>query len=255
MKKISSIDNQGKVLFVDEKGTGTTEGTKADCLAYGFKFRNDACYCYETVTKPANDKNMPKGNVLSGAGNFVLGVGNRITSGAHNVALGFKNLIKRDAQNAIAIGKNAYAESFGEFAYSCSRIENRAKYSVYQYDGITTDDTRTELYLGGHDNVRFNINTDYESAYAIDYSAVALNAVDNQIWTEYGRCTYKYCNSTLTEVGHQKGTTIRDSALDYVCDFAPHTHEGVHISVDVTGEAGHTVYWNVTLRITEVRYG
>jgi len=56
------------------------------------------------------------------------------------------------------------------------------------------------------------------------------------------------------ELGHQKSTTIRDSALDYDINFAPHTAYQDHISVDVTGEVGHTVYWTVVLRITEVRY-
>ena len=75
------------------------------------------------------------------------------------------------------------------------------------------------------------------------------------MWTNYGHATYKYVNSVLTEVGHQKGTTIRDSALDYDINFSAHTHDADHISVDVTGEAGDTAYWTVILRVTEVRYG
>ena len=253
MKKIDSIDSDGKVLFVAEKGT--TVGTKEDCLSYGFNYRNSVCYAYNTTTKPTNDKNKPKGNILASSGNYALGIGNKIISGVNNVALGFKNLIHQNADNAIAIGKNAYAENFGELAFSASKIANRAKFSIIQFDGITTNLTPTEIYLGGHSGSRLYINEDYESAFAIDYTASALNANSNQIWTNYGHATYKYTNSTLTEVGHQKGTTIRDSALDYDINFSAHTHDADHISVDVTGETGHTVYWTVILRVTEVRYG
>lgn len=255
MRNIDSIDNDGKVLFVDDKGTGTTVGTKSDCLSYGFNYRNSKCYAYNTTVKPAADKNKSKGNVLKGNGNFAIGIGNKITSGINNVALGFKNLIHRNADNSVVIGKNAYAENFGEFAFSSSKISNRAKLSILQFDGITTNATQKEIYLGGHEGARLYINSNYETGFAIDYTAVALNEASNEVWTNYGHATYKYVNSVLTEVGHQKGTTIRDSALDYDLNFAPHTHDGVHISVDVTGEAGHTAYWTVICRITEVRYG
>lgn len=255
MRNIDSIDNDGKVLFVDDKGTGTTVGTKSDCLSYGFNYRNSKCYAYNTTVKPAADKNKSKGNVLKGNGNFAIGIGNKITSGINNVALGFKNLIHRNADNSVVIGKNAYAENFGEFAFSSSKISNRAKLSILQFDGITTNATQKEIYLGGHEGARLYINTNYKTGFAIDYTAVALNEASNEVWTNYGHATYKYVNSVLTEVGHQKGTTIRDSALDYDLNFAPHTHDGVHISVDATGEAGHTAYWTVICRITEVRYG
>lgn len=254
MRQIVRIIEDGKVLFLDDKGTGTTDGSEQDCLAYGFKFRNNVCYCYDNTTKPDSDKNKAKGNILKGDGNFAVGIGNKITSGINNVALGFRNLIQKNADNATAIGKNAYAENFGEIAFSSSKIANRAKFSFYQFDAITTDDVETEIYLGGHDNARLYINTDYESGYAIDYTAVALNAASNEVWTNYGHATYKYVNNTLTEVGHQKSTTIRDSALDYDINFSAHTHDADHISVDVTGESGHTAYWTVILRVTEVRY-
>lgn len=255
MRKIDSITKQGQVLFVDDKGTGRTVGTKEDCLAYGYNYTGSACYI-QNNNKPTQTKgntNLDKANKVRGANNNVLGKGNYIQ--AKNVTvLGNNNKAYYGADNSTLIGRNAYAENYGEIAYSSAVNPDRAKYTILQYDGITTDATVTELYLGGKDGYKFYINTNYESGYAIDYSVVALNPALNLIWTEYGHATYKYANSTLTEVGHQKGTTIRDSALNYACDFAPHTHDADHISVDVTGETGHTVYWTVICRITEVRY-
>ncbi len=255
MRKISSIDKNGKVLFVDDKGTGTTDGSEQDCLGYGFKFRNSVCYCYDTTTKPDSDKNKAKGNILKGDGNFAIGIGNKITSGINNVALGFRNLIQRNADHSIAIGKNAYAENFGEIAFSSAKVPNRAKFSFYQFDGVTTNNTATELYLGGHSGARFYINENYESGFAIDYTAVAINPSSNDIFTSYGHATYKFTNSTLTEVGHEKSTTIRDSSTNhYDIDFAPIVNTPDYIEVKVTGDTGHTVYWTVDLKVTEVRY-
>ena len=94
MRQIVRIIEDGKVLFLDDKGTGTTDGSEQDCLAYGFKFRNNVCYCYDNTTKPDSDKNKAKGNILKDSGNFAIGIGNKITSGINNVALGFRNLIQ-----------------------------------------------------------------------------------------------------------------------------------------------------------------
>ena len=256
MRKISSIDKNGKVLFVNDKGTGTTDGSEQDCLGYGFKFRNSVCYCYDTTTKPDSDKNKAKGNILKGDGNFAIGIGNKITSGINNVALGFKNLIQKNADNAIAMGRNAYAENYGEIAFSASKNPNRAKFSFYQFDGETTNATSTELYLGGNSGARLYINPNYTSGYAIDYSSIGLNINTGDVFTSYGHATYKNSGSTLTEVGHEKSTIIRDSSTNhYDINFAPISSTPDYIEVKVEGKSGHTVYWTVDLKVTEVRYG
>ena len=45
IKPIHSIDRNGKVNFTDSKGE-PTDGTKDDCLSYGFKFRGNRCFCF-----------------------------------------------------------------------------------------------------------------------------------------------------------------------------------------------------------------
>ena len=155
----------------------------------------------------------------------------------------------------MCIRDSSYAENFGELSYSSSVIKNRAKFSTLQYNGITTNSTATEIYLGGHSGARLYINEDYESGFAIDYTAVAINPSSNNIFTNYGHATYKFTNSTLTEVGHEKSTTIRDgSTSQYDINFAPISSTPDYIEVKVEGKSGHTVYWTVVLQITEVRY-
>tara|TARA_E500000318_G_scaffold42887_1_gene40914 strand:- start:69 stop:839 length:771 start_codon:yes stop_codon:yes gene_type:complete len=255
IKNIHSIDRNGKVNFTDSKGE-PTDGTKDDCLSYGFKFRGNRCFCYETKTKPINDKNFSRGNFIRSINGYALGVGNKIKSGINNIAIGFSNLTQKNANYSLAIGRNSYAENYGEIAFSASLLPNRAKFSFYQFDGFTTNNLPTEIYLGGVEGQRFFINEDYETAFAIDYSAVALNANSNDIFTNYGHATYKYTNRTLSEVGHDKSTTIRDASTNhYDIDFAPISGTPDYIELKVTGDTGHDVYWTVDLKVTEVRNG
>jgi len=255
MRKISSIDKTGKVLFVDDKGTGTTIGTKTDCNSYGYDYNGGVCYAFKTQKDDNKDDNIVQGfgNSLSGKLHNVNGNGNEVLAGTNANVLGNNNLIHANANHSVTVGKGNYTEHYGSFNYSSSNVANRCKFMILQYCGTTTDDTETELYIGNEAAQRFMINTSFESAYAIDYTCVGLNDASNEVWTNYGHATYKFVNSVLTEVGHSKSTTIRDSALDYDINFAAHVHDGEHISVDVTGEAGHTVYWNVILKVTEVR--
>lgn len=254
MRKIASVDKDGKVLFEDDKGTGTTAGSKADCLAYGYNYTNRACYIRKG-NKPTDKKNVDLGsaNTIYGANNTVLGRYNELRR-SNGLVLGYNNKIYHTSNFGVALGKGAYVENYGEIAMSSSGLADRGKFSILHYNGSTTDDTATELFLGGLDEQRFYINEDFESVYAIDYTACALNAASNEVWTNYGHATYKFVNTTLTEVGHTKSTTIRDSSLDYDVNFAPISGTPDYIELKVEGETGHTVYWSITIKVTEARY-
>lgn len=255
MKKIVSVDKDGKILFEDKDGR-TTVGTKADCLAYNYNFTNNACYVCNSK-KPIRNLNtdLGKANTIYGANNIVLGRYNELRR-SNGMALGFANKIYATSNYGVAIGKNSYVENYAEIALSSNVMPDRSKYSFLQFTGETTDNVATEIYLGGQDGERFYINEDFSSAYAIDYSAVGLNPSNNDIFTNYGHATYKYTNNTLVEVGHDKSTTIRDASTNqYDIDFAPISGTRDYIECKVTGDTGHDVYWTVDLQITEVRYG
>lgn len=255
MRKIHSIDSTGKIKFVGSKGEAI-DGTEQDCKAYGYKYANNICRIPSAKQEVSKADNFINGNnnVVNGISNSVLGNSNTLRA-SNSVAIGKGHYMDRNSMYATTIGLNSYAENFGELSYSSSVTKNRAKFSIIQLDGTTTNAAPTEIYLGGQSGARLYINEDYESAFAIDYTASALNANSNQIWTNYGHATYKYTNSTLTEVGHSKSTTIRDSNLDYDIEFAAVSGTPDYIQVKVEGESGHTVYWTVVLQVTEVRYG
>jgi len=255
MRKIHSIDSTGKIKFVGSKGEAI-DGTEEDCKAYGYKYANKICRIPSAKQEVSKADNFINGNnnVVNGISNSVLGNSNTLRA-SNSVAIGKGHYMDRNSMYATAIGLNSYAENFGELSYSSSVIKNRAKFSILQYDGITTNAAPTELYLGGQSGSRLYINEDFESSLMVQYTVSALNAASNQIWCNYGNFAYKYAAKTLSEVGHAKGTSIRDSNLDYDIEFAPHNNGNDYIELKVEGESGHTVYWTVVLQITEVRYG
>jgi len=257
MRKIHSIDNTGKIKFIDDKGTGTTFGNEADCKAYGYQYVNGVCRVPASKQETSRENNFinGNGNIVNGVSNSVLGNNNTLRSN-NSVAIGKGHYIDKTALYSTAIGLNAYAENYGEISFSSAKVPNRAKFSFYQFDGVTTNNTATELYLGGFIGARLYINPNYTSGYAIDYSSIGLNINTGDVFTSYGHATYKNSGSTLTEVGHEKSTIIRDSSANhYDIEFAPISGTPDYIEVKVKGDTGHTVYWTVDLKVTEVRYG
>ncbi len=252
-KKLHSIGTDGQVLFVDQTGRGQV-GTQDDCLAYGYTFKNSKCYNYSKF-KAQIPEGVQKGSVfnkLTGGANNVRGSLNEV-HGSNNNAIGDTNYIK--ANNSFIFGSGVYTMNDGEVALGYSGTQNRSRYCVVHYNGTTTNENATEIYIGGIDDNRYRIDEAYEYAIAFDYTACALNASSNEVWTEYGHATYKFVGGSLSEVGHQTGHTIRDSALDYDIDFTATNSTPDFIKVDVTGESGHTAYWTVVLNLTEVRFG
>ena len=255
MRKISSIDKNGKVLFVDDKGTGTTVGTKADCLTYGYNYTGSACYI-QNNNKPIQTKgntNLDKANKIRGGNNNVLGKGNNIQA-KNTTTLGNNNKAYFGADNSTLIGRNAYTVNYGEMAYSCAINPDRAKFSILQYNGTTTDNVATEIYLGGKAGYRFFVNESYESAMYIEAKLVVLDVVGNDAFFIHQYLLYKFANNTLTEVVEVPLLNQGDSALNAVAlNLAPVASTPDYIEVKVTGLSSTRLDYNLTITVTEVK--
>lgn len=254
MKKIAEIQNTGLVLFVDEtrKG-GTTSGTQEDCLQYAYTHNDGDCYAFML----SNDRpvhNSSVGNVQS-SHNFITGVRNENNGGGFNVINGVNNITNRRAGHSVINGRNAYSENYGENVYSSQVEANRSRFITLGYAGRTTDDVATELFIGNNRNSQFHVNSDYATAYFIEWQAVGLNASSGEMWSETNFQAFRNIGGTFTEVGNHTGTKLRDSNLDYDFDLSVTslTDGDDYIVATATGEANHEVYWNVTLKITEIR--
>jgi len=254
MKKIAEIQNTGLVLFVDEtRKQGTTSGTQEDCLQYAYTHNDGDCYAFML----SNDRpvhNSSVGNVQS-SHNFISGIRNTNNGGGFNIINGSNNLTSRRAGHSIVNGRNAYSENYGENVYSPQVEANRSRFITLGYAGKTTDDVATELYIGNNRSSQFHVNSDYATAYFIEWQAVGLNATSGEMWSKTNFQAFRNIGGTFTEVGNHTGTTLRDSNLDYDFDLSVTslTDGDDYIVATATGETNHEVYWNATIKITEVR--
>ena len=254
MKQIAEIKNTGLVLFVDEtKRDGTISGTKDDCLQYAYTHNDGDCYAFML----SNDRpvhNSSVGNVQS-SHNFITGIRNENNGGGFNFINGVNNITNRRAGHSVVNGRNAYSENYGENVYSSQVEANRSRFITLGYAGRTTDDVATELYIGNNRSSQFHVNSDYATAYFIEWQAVGLNATSGEMWSKTNFQAFRNIGGTFTEVGNHTGTTLRDSNLDYDFDLSVTslTDGDDYIVATATGETSHEVYWNATLKITEIR--
>ena len=253
MKRIDSVSETGLVLFLEDTGKQSS-GTKDDCLAYAYKYQDGNCFAYIQNIRPQYDKNKTIGNSNYQSNNKV-GRANNLQAGKENVVLGKGHQINRDGSNSIVKGRNAYSENYGEDVYGNNIQKNIAREVNVQFSGLTTDATVTELFIGNEGNNQFSINPDYSTSYFVEWNAVAINVADGTMWSRQNFQAFRYIRGTFVEVGSHSAITLRDAALDYDFTITPivQTTGNSYLKVEAEGEAGHTVSWNSTIKITEIR--
>tara|TARA_R110000765_G_scaffold37193_4_gene82553 strand:+ start:3257 stop:4039 length:783 start_codon:yes stop_codon:yes gene_type:complete len=257
LKKIYKIASSGKVTFLDNKVANklrstpsTTDGTKDDCLAYGYKYKNSKCYAFSNLAKrDKKHRNIKSTNITTGVQNSYLGSGN-VTEGSKNIIVGNNNKTL-NANNNIVIGNGVYTNLDGGITYGSYSTENRARNVFFTYEGSTTNAVATELFSNG-DN-KLSIDENYEAAYFIKATLVSLNPVSNtcsqhELWSQF-----RFTNSTLTRTSEVTiSAGLGDVALGLELDAVAGTPD--YIRVRVTGRASETWYHNIKLDITEIKY-
>ena len=255
MKRIASISDGGLVLFVDDtRKDGTTKGTQEDCLQYAYIHKAGDCYAFTVANEQTPSKNLNSDNQFE-ARAFIRGDRNIINAGGNNVLNGNSHTTNKNANYSILHGNYSYSENFGEMSYSANEIANRGRYTILQFSGFTSDDTETEIFIGGRKDHRFHPNNDYATAYFIQSNSVALCSSEGLMWSQSNFQAFRNITGSFVEVGNHTPTQLRDSALNYSLELqmVDSTLGDDYLKVMVTGEVGDNVYWDTTLKITEVR--
>ncbi len=140
-------------------------------------------------------------------------------------------------------------------SYSANLIKNRGRYTILQYSGTTVGSTDTELFIGGRMEHRFHPNNSYATAYFIQTNAVALNVTDGKMWSQSNFQAFRNIQGNFEEVGNHQPTNLADGGLNYDLDIEVFnsTLGNDYIKLIASGDNGDTAYWDVTLKITEVR--
>ena len=262
---VKEIDpNTGVVTFDDGTDSGVS-GTKLDCDAFGYDFVNNQCIApgYE-----ATKRHTPT-QVIVGGGNFAKGnniniQGSKNTVNANNVrVVGTGHEVSEDYTHII--GNSGSAIRYGEFVHAETPYEQtvavgnpgRAQRSVLIYQGRTTDNTETEIFLGGIDGKRFIVDENKECVICFE-SRVVAKRVDSSSTAAMGKFqhgTFRVTGGALDRLGLSNKTNHNDGISGWTNDFVAVNDAdlGDHIKATVTGQSSCTIDWTIIVYVNEIR--
>ena len=260
LKEIDAVT--GEVTF-DDGTTDGTAGTKADCDAYGYNYANSKCYI------PNSKKKHNTTNKTIGGSNKAIGQNIRID--------GHKNIVNADnvdvrgnnhivtGDNTVVTGHGGSAIRYGEVVHALTPHQStvqygnraRAQRSVLIFQGRTTDDAYTEIFLGGEQDKRFVVDEGYNSV--LGFEAYVLGyRVDSgglgECMNKFQHATFEVTNGTLIQVGSTgTKTNNKNHSNAWNNRYVATNGSPDYIKVEVMGGREETVDWTVILYISELR--
>ena len=260
-KPIKEIDvNTGQVLFDDGSDTGVA-GTKQDCRAYGYNFEDNKCFIQSGRQK------FDAGNLVVGGHNNVTGQNNKVYSTKSNVnannanTQGTNHEVKADF--ATIIGNGGSAIRYSEFVHAQTphqqtvQIGNRARAqrSVLIYQGRTTDNTETEIFLGGIDGERFIVDENKECVISFESRVLAkrLDGGSTAAMGKFQHATFRVTGGALDELATSNKTNQNDGISGWTNDFVAVSDNPDYIKATVTGQTACIIDWTIILYVNELR--
>tara|TARA_R110002012_G_scaffold91880_1_gene223224 strand:+ start:1297 stop:2043 length:747 start_codon:yes stop_codon:yes gene_type:complete len=244
MKQVSRIiTNTKQVKFLDANGA-EVDGTAEDCRAVGGKFKNRVCVLPATAqVQPSFTAN----NMSAGQGNNIQLAQNCNVSGNYNEVFG--------ADFATVQGYNSKAIRYGEFVHGFSDKLARAQRSVLIFQGRTTNNTETEIYLGGVDGKRFIVDELHEGVICFE-SRVVCKRIDSSSTAAMGKfqhATFRVTGGALDRLGIVNKTNHNSGISGWTNDFTAVSATPDYIKATVTGQSSATIDWTVICYINEIR--
>lgn len=258
IKEIEPVS--GTVTFDDGTDAGTS-GTKLDCDGYGYDFVNRVCVApgFQTKFKPtqtiAGGNNYAKGNniTINGSKNQVIASNVKVNGTGHFVSEDYTNVFGNNG-SAIRYGEYVHAQTphpqtveFGERA--------RAQRSVLIFQGRTTDNTETEIYLGGVDGKRFVVDEGFEGVICFE-SRVVCKRIDSSSTAAMGKfqhATFRVTGGVLDRLGINNKTNHNNGISGWTNDFTAVSDTPDYIKATVTGQSSATIDWTIICYVNEIR--
>ena len=244
MKQVSRIiTNTKQVKFLDATGADVA-ATAEDCRAVGGKFKNRVCVLPATAqVQPSFTAN----NMSAGQGNNIQLAQNCNVSGNYNEVFG--------ADFATGQGYNSKAIRYGEFVHGFSDKLARAQRSVLIFQGRTTNNTETEIYLGGVDGKRFIVDELHEGVICFE-SRVVCKRIDSSSTAAMGKfqhATFRVTGGALDRLRIVNKTNHNSGISGWTNDFTAVSATPDYIKATVTGQSSATIDWTVICYINEIR--
>ena len=253
MIKLSSIDKDGKVLFTD--GKTIREGTEKECLFYGFRYINGSCYVFNNnkIEKNIGNINLGKANIINGLQNTSIGKANIINTN-NNTVIGDLNKVTDEGANCTVFGYRGHATRYSEVVTSNSTKLGRAQVVTLLYEGQTTDNNDTEIFIGGVSNKRLTVKGDTKTMIGGSFRAVGVRTdIGIECAHLYGHFSFKHDATTLSHVATSYSTHKTAGVNLWSVDFTAVAGSPDYIKVEVNGETGATVEWTMSIELTEMR--
>jgi len=172
------VERDGSVVFTD--GTNEVGANEKSCKAYGYKYKNGACFAYQqrdtTHTVFQTTSTIKKGsNTISQdtENSMVIGTNNETKGGNRQVVVnGEDHIVNRGVENsAIIAGKGTTSRSLGE-AVLTGHYPNKSNYgqcSIVMLNCNTTDNTETSM--------TSQITTSDATGVPLDYIVLPKNSI------------------------------------------------------------------------------
>ena len=240
-RKIKSIDNDNVIKVVGGR-TGSDTPTQAECDFYGGTFIGKNC-----VLKLPPARRLFAENTH----NEDLGFNNTFRNSYNTRIVGNSNRSKESYQ--YIQGQNADAIRYKENIFACTDTLGRAQVSTLIFQGRTTNNSATEIFIGGESGKRLIIDEDKECVLLLEVDTIGKGVSSGDTPKSSGRkdiATFFVNGGALSQNGSttniyaEDGQAITLTATSAAPDY---------IKVEVTGLASATIDWVCVVRITELK--
>lgn len=186
---------------------------------------------------------------------YSVAVGRYAKAFSNGIAVGYSsNTNNKDA--AVALGYYSKAERYREMVKSADRsTPSLRSWSMVDWYGDTTNNTPTEILLGGTASQRCVLLNNSAIQFSCQVIASITGGGDTASWTITGTIKRGATAASTTLVGTPTVTSTGADAgaSGWAVSASADTTNG-SLNITVTGAAAATVRWNVTTTLSEVRF-
>ena len=241
-KRIFKIE-RNLITFEDEKGE-EVNGTNDDCKLVGGIFNGTNCILPRQDFKP---------DIINLRTN--LGQNNDVNELAlNNTIFGYNHKID-NVINTHTLGKFAHTTRHEEYNHAITSSLGRTQRSVLMFEGRTTNNTETEVFIGGESNKRFIIDETKECVIALECYILArrIDSRDDACMGKYQRNTFRVHSGVLSRIGQNNLTNHNHGISGWTNDFTAVSDTPDYIKATVTGQTSCTIDWSIVVMISELK--
>jgi hypothetical protein len=242
-RSIKSINSKtGEITVDDGKAVNGVVPTATECAFYGGILTRNKCKI--PTKQQVKRTDVTNNNYAKGFNNKIIGSGNVSIVGNNNRSTNSGQYIRGNFADAIRYKENIFA---------CTDTLGRAQVSTLIFQGRTTDNSATEIFIGGESGKRLIIDEDKECSLFLEIDTISKGlstGITNRNSAQKDCATFIVNGGTLSQNGSttniygEDARTVTLTATSATPDY---------IKIQVTGASAQTYDWVCIVRITELK--